>query len=142
MKLSICEINCTDNILGDGGQVILCGQRMKELEEHFVFLSSGLLMSITLPCYDETGNFIGVAGTDINLEDLLSDITLFNQDQTTYAFMIAKTGRTLIHPLLPAPSEAYDDPFFIDIRTLETDSKFLEVFASMTRYAFTCISYS
>ena len=72
----------------------------------------------------------------------LSDITFFNQDQTTYAFMIAKTGRTLCHPLLPAPSEAYDDPFFIDIRTLETDSKFLEVFASMTRYAFTCISYS
>ena len=120
----------------------MCGRRMKELEEHFVFLSSGLLMSITLPCYDETGNFIGVAGTDINLEDLLSDIMFFNQDQTTYAFMIAKTGRTLIHPLLPAPSEAYDDPFFIDIRTLETDSKFLEVFASMTRYAFTCISCS
>ena len=99
-------------------------------------------MSITLPCYDETGNFIGVAGTDINLEDLLSDITFFNQDQTTYAFMIAKTGRTLIHPLLPAPSGAYEDPFFIDIRTLETDSKFLEVFASMTRYVCMCIRCS
>ena len=57
-------------------------------------------MSITLPCYDQTGNFIGVAETDINLEDLLSEITFFNQDQTTYAFMIAKTGRTLIYPLL------------------------------------------
>ena len=92
-------------------------------------------MSITLPCYDETGNFIGVAETDINLEDLLSEITFFNQDQTTYAFMIAKTGRTLIHPLLPAPSGAYDAPFFIDIRTLESDPTFLEVFASLTRYA-------
>ena len=92
-------------------------------------------MSITLPCYDKTGNFVGVVGTDINLEDLQSETMFFNQDQTTYAFMIAKTGRTLIHPLLPTPSGAYDDPFFIDIRTLESDSKFLEVFASMTRYA-------
>ena len=91
-------------------------------------------MSITLPCYDKTGNFVGVVGTDINLEDLQSDTMFFNQDQTTYAFMIDKTGRTLIHPLLPTPSGAYDAPFFIDIRTLESDSKFLEVFASMTRY--------
>ena len=99
-------------------------------------------MSITLPCYDKIGNFIGVAGTDINLEDLLSEITFFNQDQTTYAFMIAKTGRTLIHPHLPTPSGAYDDPFFIDIRTLESDSQFLEVFASMTRYACMCFRFS
>ena len=97
------------------------------------YFFSGLLMSITLPCYDNTDTFIGVAGTDINIEDLLSDITFFNQGQTTYAFMIGETGRTLIHPLLPAPTDAYEDPIFMDIRTLEPESEFLEVFDSMTK---------
>ena len=89
-------------------------------------------MSITLPCYDRTGKFIGVVGTDMNIDELLSDITFFNQGQTTYAFMISGSGRTLIHPLLPAPSHAYADPIFMDIRTLEPDSEFKEVFESMT----------
>ena len=91
-------------------------------------------MSITLPCYHK-GEFIGVAGTDINMEDLLSDVTYFNQGQITYAFLISGSGRTLMHPLLPAPSEANEDPIFMDIRTLEVDEEFGEVFNSMTKYA-------
>lgn len=94
---------------------------------------SGLLMSITLPCFHE-GKFIGVAGTDINMNDLLSDITFFNQGQSTYAFMISNSGRTLIHPLLPAPTDAYGDPVFLDIRTLEPEAEFEEVFYSIKRY--------
>lgn len=95
-------------------------------------LFSGLLMSITLPCFHE-GKFIGVAGTDINMDDLLSDITFFNQGQSTYAFMISISGRTLIHPLLPAPTDAYGDPVFLDIRTLEPETEFEEVFDSIRR---------
>ncbi|XP_074609249.1 VWFA and cache domain-containing protein 1-like isoform X2 [Acropora palmata] len=95
---------------------------------------SGLLMSTTLPCYDSQRRFIGVAGTDINVfEDLVNDITFFNQDQKTYAFMISNSGRTLIHPRLPIPNEPYADPIFLDIRTLEKDAEFLEVFNSMIR---------
>ena len=91
-------------------------------------------MSTTLPCYDSQRRFIGLAGTDINaFEDLVNDITFFNQDQKTYAFMISKSGRTLIHPRLPVRNEAYADPVFLDIRTLETDAEFLEVFNSMIR---------
>ncbi|XP_068714502.1 VWFA and cache domain-containing protein 1-like [Montipora foliosa] len=93
---------------------------------------TGLLMSITLPCYDSKGKFIGVAGTDINIEDLLSDITFFNQDRKTYAFMISSSGRTLIHPLLPIPDDPDADPIFLDIKTLEPDAEFEEVFNSMT----------
>ena len=90
-------------------------------------------MSITLPCYDSKGKFIGVAGTDVNIEDLLSDITFFNQDRKTYAFMISSSGRTLIHPLLPIPDDPYADPIFLDVKTLEPDAEFEEVFNSMTR---------
>ena len=39
-KLSTCEINCTNKVLGDGGQVIMFGRRMKELEEHFSLVRS------------------------------------------------------------------------------------------------------
>ncbi|XP_068714501.1 VWFA and cache domain-containing protein 1-like [Montipora foliosa] len=93
---------------------------------------TGLLMSITLPCYDSEGKFIGVAGTDVNIEDLLSDITFFNQDRKTYAFMISSSGRTLIHPLLPIPDDPDADPIFLHIKTLEPDAEFEEVFNSMT----------
>ena len=96
---------------------------------------SGLLVSITIACYHH-GKFIGVAGTDINIEDLMPDITeYFKQGRTTYAFMISRSGRTLIHPLLPAPADAYGDPIYMDIRNLEQpESKFKEVFESMAKY--------
>ena len=95
-------------------------------------------MSITLPCFHE-GKFIGVAGTDINMDDLLSDITFFNQGQSTYAFMVSNSGRTLIHPLLPAPTDAYGDPVFLDIRTLEPEAEFEDVFFSIKRFVQTML---
>lgn len=49
--------------------------------------------------------------------------------------MITKSGRTLIHPLLPAPADAYGDPIYMDIRNLERpEADFKEVFESMTKY--------
>ena len=92
-------------------------------------------MSITLPCYHH-GNFIGVTGTDINIEDLMPDITeYYKQGRTTYAFMVTKSGRTLIHPLLPAPADAYGDPIYMDIRILEQpESEFKSIFDSMSEY--------
>ena len=91
-------------------------------------------MSITMSCYHQ-GKFIGLAGTDINIEDLMPDITeYFKQRKTTYAFMISRSGRTLIHPLLPAPADAYGDPIYMDIRNLERpESKFKDIFESMAK---------
>ena len=91
-------------------------------------------MSVTLPCYHQ-GKFIGVAGTDINIEDLMPDILEYvKQGRTTYAFMITTSGRTLIHPLLPAPADAYGYPIYMDIRNLEgPESEFKAIFDSMAR---------
>ena len=91
-------------------------------------------MSITMSCYHH-GKFIGMTGTDINIEDLMPDITeYFKQGRTTYAFMISRSGRTLIHPLLPAPADAYGDPIYMDIRNLERpESKFKDIFESMAK---------
>ena len=92
-------------------------------------------MSVTLPCYHQ-GKFIGVTGTDINIEDLMPDILEYiKQGRTTYAFMISTSGRTLIHPLLPAPADAYGYPIYMDIRNLEQpESDFKAIFDSMIRY--------
>lgn len=109
---------------------------------HFsLSLFSGLLVSVTLPCYHQ-GKFIGVTGTDINIEDLMPDVLeYFKQGRTTYAFMITTSGRTLIHPLLPAPADAYGDPIYMDIRNLEQpESEFKAIFDSMARYVPRCES--
>ncbi|KAJ7392146.1 hypothetical protein OS493_013518 [Desmophyllum pertusum] len=91
---------------------------------------TGLLTSITLPCYYQ-GKFIGVVGTDISMADLLSEITYFQKGQSSYAFMADSSGRTMMHPLLPAPSHAYGDPIFMDIAALEPEPEFNSVFQSI-----------
>ncbi|XP_078384871.1 VWFA and cache domain-containing protein 1-like [Oculina patagonica] len=93
---------------------------------------TGLLTSITLPCYHQ-GNFIGVVGTDLSMEDLLSEIAYFQRGQSSYAFMADSSGRTMMHPLLPAPSDAYGDPIFMDITALEPGTEFYSVFESIKR---------
>ena len=106
------------------------------------FLILGLVISITLPCYHK-GVFIGVVGTDISMEDLVSDINLLNEGQSAYAFMTSKSGRTIVHPLLPAPTDAYGDPVYLDIRTLQPEADFNDVFTSVTKYVgvLTCNSF-
>ena len=96
------------------------------------FLPTGLVTSITLPCYHQ-GKFIGVVGTDISMADLLSEITYFQKGQSSYAFMADSSGRTMMHPLLPAPSNAYGDPIFMDITALEPEPEFYSVFESIKR---------
>ena len=40
----------------------------------------------------------------------------------------------MVHPLLPTPSGAYDDPVYLDIRALEPEPEFNEVFNAISRY--------
>ena len=96
------------------------------------FLPTGLITSITLPCYHQ-GKFIGVVGTDISMADLLSEITYFQKGQSSHAFMADSSGRTMMHPLLPAPSNAFGDPIFMDITSLEPEPEFYSVFESIKR---------
>ena len=93
-------------------------------------IPTGLLTSITLPCYHQ-GKFIGVVGTDISMADLLSEVTYFQRGQRSYAWMADSSGRTMMHPLLPAPSDAYGDPVFMDITALEPEPGFNEIFNSI-----------
>ena len=65
------------------------------------------------------------------MADLLSDVTYFQKGESSYAWMADSTGRTIMHPLLPAPSNAYEDPIFMDITALETEPDFNDVFQSI-----------
>ncbi|XP_048587905.1 VWFA and cache domain-containing protein 1 [Nematostella vectensis] len=81
----------------------------------------GLITTVTLPCYH--GNtFVGVVGIDITMGDLLADVSYFGAEQESYAFVIDGSGRGLVHPLLPMPSNADQDYASLEIRTLEPDA--------------------
>ena len=91
------------------------------------------MTTIALPCY-HNNKFIGVVGTDISMEDIQSQIIYFKKGQASYAFMANSFGRAMIHPLLPAPSGAFEDPIVMDITTLEPETEFNDVIASIIRF--------
>ena len=68
----------------------------------------------------------GVAGVDIPMIDLLSDVQYFNQaGPKSYAFLFhAKTGHTLSHPKLPTPEAITEDPNSVNILELEQGKEF------------------
>lgn len=66
-----------------------------------------------------TNGFNGVACTDVKVSELLKDVEYFEEGNSSYAFMIDKTGRTIVHPLLPDPTYLETDPVLVDITTLE-----------------------
>jgi len=51
------------------------------------------VISVCLPAY---GNavFLGVACADIKLSDIFAAVTILNQDEMSYIFVIDKSGRT------------------------------------------------
>ena len=67
------------------------------------------------------------------MADLLSEITYFQRGQSSYAFMADGSGRTMMHSLLPAPSNAFSDPIFMDITALEPEPEFYSVFESIKK---------
>lgn len=96
------------------------------------------MTTVALPCYHKN-KFIGVVGTDISLESIESPISYFQKGQTSYAFMVNSFGRAMIHPLLSAPSDAFEAPISMDIPTLEPEPEFGDVLASIVRLVSTLL---
>ncbi len=102
----------------------------------FFFILEGLLTTVALPCY-YNNKFIGVVGTDISMKGIQSQITYFQKGQASYAFMVSNFGRAMIHPLLPVPSGAFEDPISLHIAALEPEPEFGDVIASIERFVWT-----
>ena len=48
-------------------------------------------MSLTRPCFSN-GQLIGIVGLDVNMADVLEDVTYFEEGDLSYAFMIDDQG--------------------------------------------------
>ncbi|XP_070573521.1 VWFA and cache domain-containing protein 1-like [Ptychodera flava] len=93
-------------------------------------LGLGLMTTAALPVKDG-GELQGVVSIDVTLDDLLGDIAYFKEGERTYAFLYEvnskASGRTLLHPLLPAPVNIEDDPVYVHVTTLERDEDFVDL---------------
>jgi hypothetical protein len=94
------------------------------------------MTSLCLPVFVTSG-FHGVACTDVKLSELLKEVEFFEEGNSSYAFMIDKTGRALVHPLLPDATyvKLEDDPVQVDITTLERSPNSGEVIDKIKRYS-------
>ena len=93
------------------------------------------MTSMCLPVH-VTGGFYGVVCTDVKLSELMKDVEFFEEGNSSYAFMIDKYGRALVHPLLPDATYVtlQDDPVEVDITTLERSPNSGEIIEKMKRY--------
>ena len=96
-----------------------------------LFSVAGLMTSMCLPV-SITRGFNGVACTDVKLSELLKEVEYFEEGNSSYAFMIDKTGRTLIHPLLSDPTYVVD-PVFVDISVLERSPNSKDLITAIKR---------
>ena len=84
-----------------------------------------------MPCTRD-GLLKGVAGIDITMPDLLSEIQYFNQaGPNSYAFIAHQNGNVLSHPLMPPPETVTKDPSLIHILSLERGKGFEELLEQM-----------
>lgn len=98
-------------------------------------INAGLITSLCRPVYVAAG-FHGVMCTDVKINELLSEIEYFSEEEYSYGFIIDGTGRVLMHPLLPnvAFVKSIEDPVLVDISVLERAPKAKLVIESMKRY--------
>lgn len=85
------------------------------------FSGLGHIFSTCLPVLSDN-QLKGATCVDIKLQDL-KDTFGFLEDDDIYVFIIDKTSRTLVHPLLPSPGkDISSDPLFVNIDVFEPDA--------------------
>lgn len=94
---------------------------------------TGVVISVCKPVFHDQ-QLQGVAAIDLRLADLLSSVTFFYSAEYSYVFIIDKSGRTLLHPLLPNPSTSERTArAIVDISTLEPKASREGVISEMKR---------
>ncbi|XP_006825614.1 VWFA and cache domain-containing protein 1-like [Saccoglossus kowalevskii] len=93
-------------------------------------IGKGLVMTITQACY-YNNRLLGIVGIDLNMGDMLEDITYFEEGELSYAFMVDDQGYTLMHPSLPRPTFMKSQPMHADISHFENVDGFTEIRQSL-----------
>ncbi|KAL8604767.1 hypothetical protein ACOMHN_017726 [Nucella lapillus] len=84
-----------------------------------------LTLSISQPCFHSPVNqperlqLMGMVGVDLHMEDIVQDITYYNNDDQSYAFLITTQGFTIQHPVFQRPLRTSFQPMHTDIRHFE-----------------------
>ncbi|KAL5022166.1 hypothetical protein ScPMuIL_001321 [Solemya velum] len=90
----------------------------------------GLTMSLSQPCFYKEVPF-GVVGIDLNMEEVVEDITYYTQDEGSYAFIINTDGYTIMHPSFRRPSKTHLQPMHTDIWHFENVDGFERIRSDM-----------
>uniref|UniRef100_T1INE1 VWFA domain-containing protein n=1 Tax=Strigamia maritima TaxID=126957 RepID=T1INE1_STRMM len=80
----------------------------------------GHVVSVTTPVVSR-GQVIGVVGLDVDLADIVEDISYFDQSSRTYSFLVDECGVTVMHSAL---SHVSDVQMHTDIGHLENKNGF------------------
>jgi GAF domain-containing protein/HAMP domain-containing protein len=99
----------------------------------------GMVTTVAIPIYDQAGNLIGVAGLDITLNEISSNIETTRFLKSGYSFLIDQGGSTIILPdqgykdILGRPAQP--DEVNINLKSEEvshTSPEFMEIVDQMT----------
>ena len=85
----------------------------------------GMIMTASAPIM-VAGELVGVVGVDLTLSDLVEDVSYFHNDRLSYAFVIDKFNKAIMHPLLPLPFAVKEKPELVFIEELERWVCFLD----------------
>jgi len=67
-------------------------------EPYIDTVTKSLLMTIAVPAKTETGQVLGVAGGDLDLDTLVKTINALDFHGDGYAFLVNGNGQILVHP--------------------------------------------
>ena len=89
-----------------------------------------LTMSISQTCfhYDDV---IGIMGVDLHMEDIVQDVTYYDEMDGSYAFIINSEGYTIMHPSFTRPIKTNIQPMHTDIWHFENNDGFARIRSDM-----------
>jgi len=89
------------------------------------FSGIGLVVTISIPLYDQAGKLWGVAGVDVSMGDLVLPVKGMRYGMQGYSFLMdTSRGSALSHPLVPSSSGESQPVFYVD--DLESNRDFKE----------------
>ncbi|XP_033636500.1 VWFA and cache domain-containing protein 1-like [Asterias rubens] len=97
---------------------------------HLDTTGGGLILTVSQTCYLNS-RLLGIVGLEVNMADLLEDITYFKEGDRSYAFITDMAGFTIMHPSLARPIMASEPPLYADISHFEQSVNFNKVRQSM-----------
>ncbi|XP_052058181.1 VWFA and cache domain-containing protein 1-like [Mytilus californianus] len=89
-----------------------------------------LTITISQTCF-HNNKVIGIMGVDLHMEDIVQDITYYDEMDGSYAFVITSEGYTIMHPSFTRPVKTDVQPMHTDIWHFENNEGFARIRSDM-----------